>query len=245
MGETHPSHPEHELEFKNFKKIYTCDGCKQRGFGSRYRCDLCDFDLHTECMVAKPTAHHDFLENSAFKLLYEPPPVKKCFCEDDCRRCCDACGQPVKGFVYHDEKNNWDLHPCCQKLPCEEPSDGVLFKLSEKALSECYFCNKTKRECTASQIEGWSYVSKCKKFNIHVNCLTKKILEGRENRAYQDDNSLALQKLEFSLQRQNRNRRNGNKFVRIMKILFKTIAAILLGDPTIGLTCLVVELLAK
>ncbi|XP_044460459.1 uncharacterized protein LOC123192055 [Mangifera indica] len=244
MEEIHPSHPEHELELKSFEKPYTCDGCKQRGFGSRYRCDLCNFNLHKECRFPSPTAHHHFLENSAFKLLYQPP-VKKCNCGNDCPRCCDACGQPVNGFVYHDEKNNWDLHPCCQNLPCEVLFDGVRFELSEKVSSKCYFCGKTKPEGTASEIEGWSYVSKCKKFNIHVNCFTEMILEGYENRAYQDDYSLALQKLELPLQRQNRNRRNGNKFIRIVKMFFKTIAAILLGDPTISLTCLLVEFLAK
>ncbi|XP_044460460.1 uncharacterized protein LOC123192056 [Mangifera indica] len=242
MGKIHPSHPDHELQLKCFEKPYTCDGCKQRGIGSRYRCDLCNFELHEECMFASPTAHHDFFKNSDFKFLYQPP-GQEYFRED--YRYCDACGQTVKGFVYHNEKNGWDLHPCCQKLPCKVPIDGVRFELCKKVLSKCHWCNKKKPDGSVSKIRGWSYVSKCNKYHIHVNCFKEMVLEGWENRACQDDCSLTLQNLELPLQRKNRNQRNGNKFSMMVKIFFKTIAAILLGDPTISLTCLLVKFLSK
>ncbi|RVW87068.1 hypothetical protein CK203_048329 [Vitis vinifera] len=48
-GRTHISH-EHPLELKNQKKPYNYDGCKEPGFRSRYRCEVCDFDLHKDCM---------------------------------------------------------------------------------------------------------------------------------------------------------------------------------------------------
>jgi hypothetical protein len=56
IKKTHIKHQghEHELELKNYQKPYKCDGCKAHGYGSRYRCELCDFDLHEECMFTSP-----------------------------------------------------------------------------------------------------------------------------------------------------------------------------------------------
>ncbi|KAJ0046322.1 hypothetical protein Pint_06302 [Pistacia integerrima] len=242
MGKIHPSHADHELELKSYEKPYTCDGCKEPGFGSRYRCELCNFDLHKDCMFASPNTHHDFFRNSTLKFLFQPP--ENCSCEEG-RRYCDACGKPIKGFVYHDEKKGWDLHPCCRNLPSKLPVDDVKFDLCDKVLSKCLWCNKKKREGTVSGVRGWTYVSKCKKHHFHVNCATEMALEGWDKGTYNDDYSLALQNVELPIQRHNRNQRSGNKFIRMVKVFFKTIAAILLGDPTITLTCLLVELVAK
>lgn len=52
---THFSHPEQELKLSNYQKPYRCDGCKEQGYGSRYRCELCNFDLHKECMFPSVT----------------------------------------------------------------------------------------------------------------------------------------------------------------------------------------------
>uniref|UniRef100_A0A2N9FQ28 Phorbol-ester/DAG-type domain-containing protein n=1 Tax=Fagus sylvatica TaxID=28930 RepID=A0A2N9FQ28_FAGSY len=73
MGKTHTSHPEHELELKNYRKPYTCDGCKGHGFGKRYRCEQCDYDLHEDCMFTTPTTSHKFFRNSTFKFYEQPP----------------------------------------------------------------------------------------------------------------------------------------------------------------------------
>ncbi|KAI9156266.1 hypothetical protein LWI28_003250 [Acer negundo] len=67
------SHPHHELELKSYTKSYTCDGCKEFGFGSRFRCEQCNFDLHKECTHADQTTRHEFfktpLSNSFLNLL--------------------------------------------------------------------------------------------------------------------------------------------------------------------------------
>ncbi|KAK2633715.1 hypothetical protein Ddye_028507 [Dipteronia dyeriana] len=44
----HPSHSDQELELKSYGKVYICNGCKELGIGSRYRCKQCDFDLHED-----------------------------------------------------------------------------------------------------------------------------------------------------------------------------------------------------
>ena len=76
MGKTHSSHPEHELELKNYQKPYICDGCKEDGFGKRYRCEECDYDLHEDCMFNKSTTTHKFFKESTFKFYDKPP--RKC-----------------------------------------------------------------------------------------------------------------------------------------------------------------------
>lgn len=72
-GKTHPCHPEHELEQKNYKSPYTCSGCKMQGFGKRYACDRCDYVLHDDCMFpATHPIHHPFFGSSAFEFLHRP-----------------------------------------------------------------------------------------------------------------------------------------------------------------------------
>ncbi|KAJ4719866.1 Cysteine/Histidine-rich C1 domain family protein [Melia azedarach] len=245
MGTTHPSHPDHELERKTYRKPYTCDGCKELGFGSRYRCEQCNFDLHEHCIFTTPTAHHDFFRNSTFKFLHQPPTKCSHYCPD-CQRYCDACGKPIRGFVYHCKEKGWDLHPCCLKLPNSLSIKNVKFDLSDKVSLKCIWCKKKKLEGTVSGIRGWSYVSKCEEYHFHVYCATEMMLDGWQNGAFNDDRSLALENLELPTDRRlSTNRRRGNKFIKMVKMVFRTIIGILLGDPTVILAGLLVELIGK
>ncbi|KAK9189737.1 hypothetical protein WN943_018336 [Citrus x changshan-huyou] len=237
---THPIH-RHKLELKSYKKPYNCDGCKELGFGARYRCDKCNFDLHQDCMLAAPIAHHDFFKNSTFKIFHQP---------QDFQRYCYACGKPVRGFHYHCEKEGWDLHPCCRNLPNNLPIENIKFKLRNKVSSKCIWCKKKNLEGTVSGIRGWSYVSECKEYHFHVHCAMDMVIDGWRNGAfnYQDGNSLAaLENLELPVLRQHLsgNRRRSSKFMKVVKIVFKTIAGILLGDPTVVLTGLLVDVVAN
>uniref|UniRef100_A0A5B7BVG5 Phorbol-ester/DAG-type domain-containing protein n=1 Tax=Davidia involucrata TaxID=16924 RepID=A0A5B7BVG5_DAVIN len=72
----HASHPEHELELKNYEKPYKCDGCKEQGFGSRYRCEVCNYDLHEDCMQNDPTTSHKFFKGCTFKFFLQRLPRK-------------------------------------------------------------------------------------------------------------------------------------------------------------------------
>ncbi|KAK0592095.1 hypothetical protein LWI29_013232 [Acer saccharum] len=248
MGEIHAGHPHRELVLKSYKKPYTCDGCKEPGIGSRHRCEDCDYDLHKDCMFYKSTTRHDFFPNSAFKFLLQPPGHRE--------RCCDGCGKPVRGFVYHCKEEGWDLHPCCMNLPNKLKVDDVKFKLRDKVLKKCFWCNRRRLEGSVSGIRGWSYVSKCEKYHFHVYCASEMMLEGWKNESYSKNNdndktapdslALALKNLELPLQRRSRGNGgggSGDKFIRIVKMFFKVFVGILLGDPTITLTCLVAELI--
>ncbi|KAL6311850.1 hypothetical protein AAG906_024444 [Vitis piasezkii] len=93
---THVSHPEHPLELKNYKKPYTCDGCKEPGFGSRTACSL-------------ETTTHDFFGNAAFKFHLRPPnsKCKEKHCRNHGRTYCDACGKAFRLQDKVSRRCNW------------------------------------------------------------------------------------------------------------------------------------------
>ena len=243
-GKTCTSHPEYELKLKNYDKPYICSGCKEHGFGKRYRCEECDYELHKDCMFTTPTTSHQFFRNSTFK-FYEQPPSKcnNIYC-DDCKRYCDACGKHVKGFVYHCPKTGMDMHPCCCNLKNELEIDGIKFRLRE-TVSKCSWCNQTKIKDSLSKIKGWSCVSECDTYNFHVYCAMEMVVEGWKDGTANDHDCLALENLDLrSIQSHlNRNRGRGNKYLRIVKIFLRTIISILIGDPTNILASVLVDLL--
>ncbi|KAK3223701.1 hypothetical protein Dsin_010726 [Dipteronia sinensis] len=77
----HPGHQAHFPMLKNYKKPYICDGCKEPGIGSRYRCEDCDYDLHKHYMFYKSYARHDFFPDCAFKFRKRPPGQVDRYCD--------------------------------------------------------------------------------------------------------------------------------------------------------------------
>ena len=254
-GSNHFSHPEHSLELKNYKKPYTCDGCKEPGFGSRYRCEACDFDLHKDCMFPAETTTHDFFGNATFKFLPRPPNLKcqEKHCRNKCKSYCDACGKVVKGFVYHCAAHNLDLHPCCRNLETKMDIHGEDFWLQDKVSRRCNWCRKKKLHGRGSGVQGWAYASRNEDYYFHVGCVPEMTLDAWQNDGGSgndddDDRSVAtVSKMKMQLQRNSKgNRGRGNKYWKMLKSILKIIVSVLLGDPTITLACVVAEsLLSK
>lgn len=48
---THHDHPQHKLRLvtTTCDMPFRCDGCLEPGYAPRYRCDACNFDMHTFC----------------------------------------------------------------------------------------------------------------------------------------------------------------------------------------------------
>jgi hypothetical protein len=126
----HPAHhPGHKLKWEanDDGQFFVCNGCMEHGAGTRYRCEhkRCNFYLHTCCAVTPDTLTHPMFGNdSVFVFLREPPTIHtttggikgvRKF------RACIACGEDVRGFVYHcfdDGGGGLDLHPyCATNLP--------------------------------------------------------------------------------------------------------------------------------
>ncbi|KAK2976861.1 hypothetical protein RJ640_009312, partial [Escallonia rubra] len=226
---THPSHPEHKLELKNYKKPYTCDGCKEQGFGSRYRCDECNYELHKDCMLNTQVTSHEFYKGAIFRFFNQ---LSKKVCKS-----CDACGKAINGFVYHCEEEGKNLHPCCRSLKNTVSIEGanengkdkeeftsVTFKLHKQVLGKCIWCDKKSLGGSSSGINGWSYVSDCKDYHFHVYCTAEMLLEGWKSGTFEN--------LEFLPQPSGSKFGGiGGKCSKIGKIFFKAIAGYLLGDP--------------
>ncbi|KAL5562576.1 hypothetical protein UlMin_032323 [Ulmus minor] len=88
---SHFSHPQHKLKFDYSEFPYKCDGCKEIGIGSRYKCSICDYDLHMYCAVPSPTIYHPFYNKCSFQFLSRPP--------GDAPRYCNACEKDITGFL--------------------------------------------------------------------------------------------------------------------------------------------------
>uniref|UniRef100_A0A0A0KQX2 Phorbol-ester/DAG-type domain-containing protein n=1 Tax=Cucumis sativus TaxID=3659 RepID=A0A0A0KQX2_CUCSA len=209
----HPSHPWHGLELKNYMKPYTCNGCKEKGFGPRYRCERCDFNLHQACSYTSlRLSSHDYFPGSKFKFLRNPPKP----CHPECIIRCDACRKTIKGYVFHCEEDDIDLHPCCRNLKRSYQIEEVKFKLHRKVRGKCMWCNRKNLKDGGNNDNGWSYVSECDNYHLKVQEI------------------------------QARGRWDGgakNKFWRITKFIIKTVVSIVIGDPTMIIASFFVELL--
>ncbi|KAK2976866.1 hypothetical protein RJ640_009317 [Escallonia rubra] len=239
---SHFSHPDHKLELKNYKKPYTCNGCKEQGFGPRYRCNECDYELHKDCMFNAQITSHEFYKGSSFKFFSQLP---KKWCKS-----CDACGKALNGFVYHCEEEGTNLHPCCLNLKNTIYIDNgrqggelasMTFRLQTKKSGKCIWCNN-KKEGSTSGIGGWSYVSDCKEYHFHVYCTTEMALEGWKTGALdslelvsertENKNGGELDNWELILERRgHKTSGTGKKFAKIAKVFLKIMMSLLLGDP--------------
>lgn len=224
----------HELMLKNNCNEcnvdeYVCDGCQVGGFGKRFRCDECDYDLHVACMHSTPTTTHKLFKDSTFKFYDQLP--RNC---NECKRDCDACGKQVKGFVFHCHIKDLVLHPCCCNLKNEVEYDGMKFHL-----------HKTESKYARSnQIKGWSYVSECGKFNFPVYCIWKMLFESRKEGKSISIDDLSLENLELPIQRQQlkRNSGMGKMLLKMVKVILQAIVSIFIGDPTTALASILVNL---
>lgn len=157
----HFSHPQHKLRFEYKEVPFKCDGCKEAGIGSRYTCDICEFDLHKHCALTPLTITHPFYTKCSFQFMSAPP--------GKVARYCNACEKDVTGFVYHCHLCGFDLHPCCAALPRVLDDGEVKLYLYRKVGASCHKCGRKGR--------SWSYRSSCKKYNLHVACVKEMLVE--------------------------------------------------------------------
>ncbi|KAA0034895.1 heat shock cognate 70 kDa protein 2-like isoform X1 [Cucumis melo var. makuwa] len=110
-------------------------------------------------------------------------------CHKHCKRLCDACRKPINDFMYHCKKDDLDLHPCCRNLKREYKIKGeeqqqqqeLEFILHKNMKQKCLWCNK-KSIKEGDHSNGWSYISKCNKYHVHVACVTEMFLEEWNNK---------------------------------------------------------------
>ncbi|XP_051212873.1 protein VACUOLELESS GAMETOPHYTES-like [Lolium perenne] len=159
---SHPAHPQHKLQRAVVDAKFKCDGCMQLGKGRSYRCEPCDYDIHTRCAPTESSLKHHLLKNCKLDFRLKPP-GPGCWC--------DACGDECLGFLYSNRDRNVDLHPRCAFLPQQVVIDGVPFELHTKKESAltCFRCQQK----GARRNTYWSYRSRDSGEHryVHVGCL--------------------------------------------------------------------------
>ncbi|XP_021731658.1 uncharacterized protein LOC110698522 [Chenopodium quinoa] len=158
---SHFSHPQHKLKLEYIEIPFKCDGCKEIGIGSCYKCNICEYDLHMHCAIPTPVIYHPFYPKCSFIFMSRPP--------GNVPRYCNACERGISGFLYHCKSCGFDLHPCCAKLPTAIDDGEIKLYLYRKVSASCQRCGKKGR--------SWSYRSSDKKYNLHVACVKDMLIE--------------------------------------------------------------------
>ncbi|KAG6762786.1 hypothetical protein NC652_023717 [Populus alba x Populus x berolinensis] len=215
----HSSHPQHKLRFECSESPFKCDGCKEVGIGSRYKCTACDFDLHMQCAISSPAISHSFYTKCSFQFLSRPPGDKP--------RICDACEREVTGFLYHCKDCGFDLHPCCAKLPMVLDDGESKLYLYRKVSASCQKCGRKGR--------SWSYRSSCKKYNLHVACVKDMLVENWQG--YLGEKSVRkfdtrIPSLKNTLPTQNKSKSKTKKGLQMAGLALQFVISAVLGDPT-------------
>lgn len=253
----HPAHrPDHKLKLVSTDDgPYKCDGCLEpgHGAGTRYRCEheRCNFDLHTCCAGAEPTVTHRMFGGTTFVFLQEPPGGTSTGIRRR-GRVCDACGDPVLGFVYHSFDEDLDLHPCCARLPESLlHADGRVFQLRRKPSSSSRPCGM----CDADGARGgrrrrrrdfWAYRSRVdgEDMDLHVACMKKMARlswEAQRQSRVDGGQIVQLPNVDRMLQSLPRRTRNSTGFQRLWKMVgavVSVIIAVMFGNPVMMVTAI-------
>ncbi|KAK8542475.1 hypothetical protein V6N13_136952 [Hibiscus sabdariffa] len=147
---THCSHP---LTVVSANAEFLCKGCRTPGSGARYRCELCNLDLHQYC-VDCPMELSSFMHQHSVKLVG---------CKPDHE--CDLCEDPVEGLSYRCELCDFSVHPICTQLP--EYTRHVRHKAHPLRLeiSVPIGCIVCKDMCSS-----WRYRCEDCSFHLHLQC---------------------------------------------------------------------------
>ncbi|XP_015695589.1 uncharacterized protein LOC102712104 [Oryza brachyantha] len=235
---SHPTHRQgHKLKLVNTAgEMFQCDGCMERGHGPRYRCEPCNFDLHTCCALApEAMEHHRLFPGCRFVLLREPLAAATANARGTL---CDACGDRLhaRGLVYHCADRDLDLHPTCASLPAQFTVGDHRFELAKESSRRCGRCREKCREF-------WFYRSHVdgEPLHLHVSCLKtmQALPSSSQNFAVADGeimqvvSSPAMQGLLQSLPKRKTNGRSGlERFLTIVAGAIRVIIALIFGDPT-------------
>ncbi|KAJ4771700.1 Cysteine/histidine-rich C1 domain protein [Rhynchospora pubera] len=186
----HRSDQGHELKLKNYKTIYTCFWCKEKGFGPHYACksSSCNFSLHKECKSPSTTISHPFFPGIYFFFSSSSTITYCYYCKKSHSTIsCNACGMGVNGYFYHSLDNKKHLHPCCATLSSQiiYGKSETIMVLQKETTATCQHCREMKVEINHKRTNRiWSYASVSNKnVQLHVQCIGKLLSKLKEDEA--------------------------------------------------------------
>lgn len=162
------------MQFNN-QFAFVCDGCREIGYGTRYKCSAgCNYHLHERCHIPIHETYHPFYEQRLFKFHRQHSPNIPG--SIGLRNLCESCGEEVKGWMYRTDENasnrgrNIFLHPCCMHLPhrVDDNSGEILILKKRLETIKCHFCDNT---TLGGRIKGWAYISNNQALGTHVKCM--------------------------------------------------------------------------
>ncbi|KAL3327394.1 hypothetical protein AABB24_035195 [Solanum stoloniferum] len=158
---THKQHPI-ILHDDTINPKYLCEGCMTYGFGTRYHCHACTFNLHEDCAKCTRILSSFMHPHHPLRL------VERDHLSGD--RACNICCDLIEGLSYRCELCEFDVHPICTQLP--ETLNHILHQLHPLRLLSsvepgitCVVC---RRACNPS---SWRYRCALCKFDIHIGCV--------------------------------------------------------------------------
>ncbi|XP_010687681.2 protein VACUOLELESS GAMETOPHYTES [Beta vulgaris subsp. vulgaris] len=157
---THNKHTKHPLKevYKNSK--FECKICKCNGKEMRFRCDQCDFNIHSACATCPVSLSSFTHPEHAVELMERPNLAHKCH----------LCQKPITGMVYRCKLCKFFMHPVCSEFPeflfkhVMHPPHTLKLQLMES--SKCDVCDKS--------CKHWRYFCGICDVHIHVGCLSSK-----------------------------------------------------------------------
>ncbi|KAH7284994.1 hypothetical protein KP509_33G006400 [Ceratopteris richardii] len=176
----HFTHPEHPL---NLTPPYPpprkpiCDSCGSNIKGWSFRCDECDFDLHSVCASAPRFMRH----------LCHPHPLELRFQDTAKNLRCSACENVLRHYAYECVHCDFRVHQICARLsefvkhPLH-PEHSLLFNFSEPSISRLPRCNKC-----GQVVEGMEYRCAICDIHFHHSCTDMEEHHLPHNEATSDD----------------------------------------------------------
>ncbi|XP_059625344.1 uncharacterized protein LOC132268529 [Cornus florida] len=106
------------------------------------------------------------------------------------------------------------------------------------------WCKKKEPRRHKTDIRGWSYISGCKEYQIHVYCVTEMVHEAWKKGNVIDSNidSMALEKIDLQLlpnSKKNKGKLGFKTIRKIVEIFLKSVVGVLFGDPSMVIASVV------
>ncbi|XAR66291.1 hypothetical protein NMG60_11012471 [Bertholletia excelsa] len=225
-------------------KRFTCNRCKVDGFRSRYRCEICPYEIHEECKNPKPLTSLTYFRGLTFTYSDKPRPrpSSRSDAGGHNKLSCAACGEFILGHFY--SSGDMYLHPSCSNLP--KRINGTKFVLQYRPSERCMWCESHKD--ARCQVPGWVYMSG--RNRLHVNCIKKLVhqawLEGAISET--KDAWASVESLDSQLEARLKGKREkGFNFWRPVGLLIRAVVGVLFGDVTgiVPMVVAIVDVLLK
>ncbi|KAL9164808.1 hypothetical protein ABFS82_06G127900 [Erythranthe guttata] len=155
----HFTDPKHPLHLVTISDEFLCNGCRELGHGTRFRCEACDVNLHEFCATCPATIRSSVLQTEYPLTLVNEHPLTE--------RICDLCRDPIEGLHYSCPPCAVELHPLCTQLPLHarlSQHPEHLMKLQTGELATCTMCLIS---CTS-----WRYRCDACCIDIHLECVS-------------------------------------------------------------------------